>query len=354
MRRNLCALLAAATFVALGAPRCVAGQTGIEGRAASITVGGDLQGQFQATSVDAADNDFLVRRARLHVALELDDFLSGEILTDFAGGGATLLDAYVRMAFSEGLNVSAGQMKRSFDLFELVTSSDLSVIERDGRVAGYAACTGVGSVCSYSRLTEELDYAGRDAGIGVDGSSGSLGYRVTVTNGRGVGVRDENDGKSIAGRLSLETAENVTVSGNLSMHDYLDPFDETQRAFAWGADVQLGTWRDGLLVQASLVGGDNWQSLGLANDPARFIAFQGVVSYYSPIDRDRFRAVEPLARVSVADPDGDVAADGGTLITPGVMFYMTGRNKIGVNLDYYVPQTGDSVYSLKVQTFLYF
>lgn len=354
MGRPLPLLLLASTLLALVPPPPAAAQTEIAARASSLTVGGRLHGQYQASSVDGADNDFFMRRARINLDVTFNDFFTGKVLTDFAGGTATLLDAYVRMSFSDQFRISAGQLKRAFDLFELVSSTDLSLIERDGGVGGYSACTGVGSVCSYSRLTEELDFAGRDTGLKVDGSSGEFSYQGTITNGRGVGVRDENDGKSVSGRGSFTVDEDVVVSANVGMRDYLNPLDETASAVAWGADVQVGTWRDGFLLQAALAGGDNWRSLDGFNEPGQFLAIQAAASYYHPLENDNFIAVEPIARLSVADPDGDMADDGGTLLTPGVMLYMMGKNKVGVNLDYYMPQTGDAVYSVKFQTFLYF
>ena len=71
---------------------------------------------------------------------------------------------------------------------------------------------------------------------------------------------------------------------------------------------------------------------------------------------------EPYARVDsneasamlAADPDGTVDSDGGTLLTPGMMFYFLGKNKFGFNYDYYRPRTGGSVSSFRFATFLYF
>jgi hypothetical protein len=95
-------------------------------------------------------------------------------------------------------------------------------------------------------------------------------------------------------------------------------------------------------------------SLDANDDAARFVAFQAVASYYRPLGGARVVGVEPLARLSIADPDGSQDADGGTLLTPGVMFYFLGKNKVGVNLDYYMPATGDAEYSVRFATFLYF
>lgn len=353
MPRPSLAPLVAAALLCLGHPVDARAQTTISARAANLTVGGRLHAQYQASSVPAADNDFFIRRARINVDVDFNDFLSGKLLTDFAGGTATLLDAYATLDF-DGVELSMGQFKRAFDLFELVSSTDLSVIERDGRVAGYNQCTGVGSVCSFGRLIDELDFGGRDAGVRVTGASGAVGYLATLTNGRGVGVRDDDDGKSVSGRVSYLASNGMTFAGHLGMRDYVDPLGETAHAVAWGADVQVGTWRDGFLLQAGFASGDNWQSLDATLDPGQFFAVQAIASYYRPIEGSRFAAIEPLVRLSVADPDGDTADDGGTLLTPGIMLYILGKNRIGVNLDWYMPGTGDSVYSFKAQTFLYF
>lgn len=177
---------------------------------------------------------------------------------------------------------------------------------------------------------------------------------MTLTNGTGVGTPDENDGKSVSGRASVDATDNIVVSGHIGVHDYLDPTMETAHAVAWGGDIEIGTWRDGLLVQAAFAGGDNWRALGVGGAPGQFLAAQAIASYYHTVDGGRLVGIEPLARVSIADPNGSLNQDGGTLVTPGVMFYLMGKNKIGINLDYYVPRTGDSEFSFRVGTFLYF
>ena len=352
MRFVLFSLVVAAFAATPGS--IVAQELSIGARAANLTVGGRVHAQYQASSVETADNSFFIRRARLLVDAELNDFFSGRVQADFAGGGAELLDAYVRLDFTDDVSLYGGQFKRSFDLFELASSTDLSIIERDGRVAGYSECTGVGSICSYSRLLEALGYAGRDTGLKIEGGSGSVALQASLTNGTGVGSPDENDAKSFAGRASLSVADNVVVSANVGVRDYLDSVDESANAIAWGGDVQVGTWRDGLLLQGAVVTGDNWLSRDGSDDPATFTTLQLSASYYMPLESARFAGLEPVGRVSVSDPDGDTDEDGGTLLTPGLMLYVTGRNKIGVNLDYYIPQTGDDVYSVKFQAFLYF
>ena len=138
------------------------------------------------------------------------------------------------------------------------------------------------------------------------------------------------------------------------MHDYLDEADESVYAGAWGADVQFGGYRDGLLFQAAVVGGDNWRAIDAGGDVATFTAVQGVASYYVPLDHPRYAGLEPLFRVSYADPDGDAAEDAAVIYTPGLMLYVQGKNKIGFNVDVYSRQTGGTDYSFKMQAFLHF
>lgn len=346
----------AAALVALSfvLPAFPAAAQEISARGSDIRVGGRLHSQFSASSVEAAQNDFFFRRVRLTLDMNIGDFVTARVQPDFAGGETALQDTYVRFNFPSGLRLYMGQFKRSFDLFELASSTDLSLIERDGRVEGVNGCAGVGGACSYSRLTEKLGFAGRDQGIKVEFSSGAVSFQATATNGTGINVADENDAKSYSGRLSVAATDDLTLSGQFAVQDYLDGAGEDAYAPAWAIDAEIGGWRDGLHLQAAIASGDNWKELDIAGDPVPFMTYQGVLSYYAPIDGSKFVGVEPLARVSYADPNGDADDDGAFIVTPGLMFYTSGKNKIGFNVDVWSPETGDTEYSFKLQAFLYF
>lgn len=348
--RRLGALALALLFVL---PTSALAQLEVTGRGASIRIGGLVQPQYALSSIDGADDDFQIRRARLRAEASVNDFISGRVVTEFGGGTGRILDAYVQMDFSDAFTAEIGQFKRAFDIFELPSPGDLPEIERDGRIEGFSPCPDIGSNCAYSRFTEQLAFAGRDIGVRVGGTVGQVTYLASVTNGPGLNTSDENDAKSFSGRATLAVNENLRVSGQLALHDYVAP-DGNANAFAFGGDVELGTFRDGLHVRGSLVAGDNWQNLDAALDPATFVTFQGIATYFYPQDGERLTGIEPLARLSWGDPDTDTADDGGLLFTPGVMFYMTGRNRIGANLDIYSPQAGDKEFALQVQTTLYY
>ena len=347
----------------LTVPTAAEAQFEISSRASSIQIGGRAHAQYAASSVSDVENDFFLRRVRLIADITLNDFVSARIQPDFARGKIALQDVYVRLGFSSKFRVSAGQFKRAFDIFELSSSTDLSIIERDARVEGASGCAGVSGICSYSRLIQKLKYSERDQGIKIDGSSGRMSYQFTLTNGTGINVSDENDAKSYSGRLRLAASDKVTFSAQLGVHDYLFPLVDTRtergvdtktaRGVAWGADVEFGTWRDGAHIQASVIRGDNWKSLDASHNEATFLTTQIVASYYSE-KSGRLAGIEPLLRLSFGDPDTALGKNAGTVVTPGLMFYLQGKSKIGANLDVYSPQSGDTEMSFKVQTYLYF
>ena len=357
MTRTTCVLGTCLLLLAgFGVPTQLAGQAEITARSANIRLGGRLHSQMATSSADGAKSfDFFNRRARLTIDVSVTDFLDARVQPDFGGGGIDLKDAYFRMNFSPEFRLSFGQFKRSFDLFELDSSTDMVVVERTGRIAGVGGCTGIGSVCSLSRFTEALEYSDRDVGIKVDGSlSETVYYQATLTNGTGTRGADENSGKSFAGRLSFEVADGVILSGNVSHHDY-DQDPGTGRGTAFGGDLEIGDFRDGTHFQFGVIAGENWLAEDAATgDGPTFVTAQAILSHYRPLSGGRLEAFEPVARLSWGDPDGDVDDDGGILFTPGVFLYVLGRNRIGTSLDIYSPQTGDTEFGLKIQTFLYY
>ena len=173
-----------------------------------------------------------------------------------------------------------------------------------------------------------------------------------MTNGTGVNVQDENDGKSYAGRAVVEVSDGFRIGAFMGIHDYDNVLGRTQYGTAFGVDLDWGGWST-VHVQTALVGGDNWKELDATGGTARFMTGQAVVTYYIPVDSERWAAIEPLVRVSWGDPDTDTADDAAWLVTPGLSMFVSGRNKIGANLDLYLPQEGDSDVSLKLQAFLY-
>jgi hypothetical protein len=325
---------------------------------ASARLSGRVHTQFNTTSVSGErSTDFSIRRARLSLDVRLNQWISGKVEPDFGEGAITLKDAYLRLTIGPEFQAEFGQFKRPFDLFELTSSSSMLVVERVGGVRGVDACSGPGGTCSFSRFTEKLGYSDRDIGVRINGSlaAGRVSYAGSVTNGTGANVADENGNKSFTGRLSVELVDGVVVSANTGAHDYIHPTSSVDRyAYAFGGDVEIGTFSRGLHIQAGVVAGDNWKNPVGDQEEAKFVTAQGIVTYRLPVSAGPISAVEPVARVSWGDPDTATDDDHGMLLTPGLMLHFSGRNKLGANMDIWSPSVGTTEWSLKVQSSFYF
>ncbi len=319
----------------------------------SFLLGARAQVQYYTSSADDTPSTFFIRRAWVTMDGRLNSLVSGRV--QFNANGGNVWEAWLQLAPSEGFRVQIGQFKRQISQAWLALNADLPIIERDARVPGVDHCAGVGGVCSYGRLTDQLGLDTYEPGILFTGrlANRRLGYRFTLTNGERLNGKDTNSGKSFAGRLSYFLAENTRLSGYFAFDHRMDSQGSTMTAPSYGAEVEVGTWRTGPHLIASLIGGRNWK----LSDDADFSAFQLMGFWYLPSEPGgNISGFEPMLRVSWVD-SGGMGSDGqnqtGTVITPGFMVYFVGRNGISTNVDIY--NSGDrSEWSLKVQAFTFF
>jgi hypothetical protein len=333
----------------------------VEARAGGkhVEFGGRVHLQYNTSSAEGVpSSEFLLRRARLWGAARINDWIDGAVQVDFSEGQVSGRYAYIRLSLDPAFAVSFGQMKRSFDLFELTSSSQILVIERDGGIRGAGSCAGVGGLCSYTRLSEQLEFSAPDVGVLVAGdlAGGRLSYQATLTNGTGANAREENDAKSTSARVEWHAPHAVRLGVNAGIHDFPNPVTGSDAyASALALDVEVGDFDDGFHLQAGIFTGENWRNLDDAGEGSRFVAAQGIATYRIPTrGHHRIVGVEPLARLSWGDPDTELASDGGLLMTPGLVLHFEGRNKMAANLDAWRPQSGETAWGLKVQTYLYF
>ena len=211
----------------------------------TLVLGARGQFQYEASSEENVPGTFFVRRAWVTMDGSLNEHVRGRI--QFDAKGSAVLEAYLELIASDAFRVQIGQFKRGVSYFWLAPNFDLPLIERDGRVTGVDHCPGVGGVCSYGRLTSRLGLDTYEPGILMTGrfADRRLGYRVTVTNGEGPGGRDLNTRKSISGRLSTFFGDRSRISAYLAMDETLDSRGETIGVPAYGAELEIGTWRDG-------------------------------------------------------------------------------------------------------------
>jgi hypothetical protein len=324
----------------------------------SVRLGGRAQFQFNTTSVgeeDLAPSDeapaastFETRRVRLRVDIGVDDWIRARIQPDVAQGSLRLADAWVDFELSDYLNLKVGQFKRSFSLLELTSSTVFPVIERGARIRGLDDA--VGAVGEHQTVLGESGYVGRDIGASVRGGTDRFGWELGLFNGEGADSRDVNDDKTIASRFTVvpSAGDPLRVGAGLTRRD-----TDLEDGWAFEADAEWGRFRDqGLHVLAEVAFGDDLTST--ADDS--FSGFQGIVSWFEPVEGRRFDGVEVAGRVSWADPNDAIEDDEGILLTPGVNLYVFGRNRIMANWDFYLPSAGalDAQNAFRAQAQVYF
>ena len=145
------------------------------------------------------------------------------------------------------------------------------------------------------------------------------------------------------------------MSAILAMDETLDLKGEnTLGVPAYGAEVEIGTWRNGPHLVVNALRGRNWK----LSDEATFRAFQMMGFWYRALPEGApVAGVEPMLRVSWADTDGEDPTGGrvaGRVVTPGFMVYLNGRNGLATNLDLYSATKFGNHWSLKVQAFMFF
>lgn len=330
------------------------GQNVRAGGVDSLRVRGNIQPQFQTTSVDGEpSSEWRMRRARVGIRVFAAGFVRGDVEMDVGGGKARMTDGYVRLSFGE-LRVQAGQFKRPFDALELNSSRELLVIERDGTPRGAAGYTPNG-------LVGDLGHGSRDIGamatIGFDRGA----FMLAGFNGEGDNVSEATDGKQVVARGEVELAGGWTVAGAWSGRREEAPVLDT--------DATEGVWRNAFEV--AVTGGEyaepGWKALaqvmaGDNEDPdlggttdASFLALQGIVAYHvATFHTPYLIGIEPAARVAWTDPNGDVDDDEATLWTAGINFYHDERVKTQVGVDVLAPAVGDAETALRIMAVIGF
>lgn len=327
---------------------------------------GRLQVQFSTTSVSEDDltpgtapagTAFEVRRLYFGTGFSYDVWLTGLVQINVGGGRAALTDGYIDAALSDGLSIRMGQFKKPFGLFELTSNTRILTIERTVRIRGLEDLVGVPGEAQY--LLDESGYLGRQVGVMVHGTTGGVGYAAGVFNGEGANQPDELGSKAYAGRVTFEPVEGPLVVGGAVSVQPTGAFDadgDEVYATAFAVDAEWGGFRaDGLHVMAELMVGDNPLLMTPAMEPSSMMGAQAAVAWFSPRS-GRIEGLEPLLRLSWADPNTDTDDDEAILLTPGANLYFSGRNRFMVNADVYVPSADglDPELGLRAQFQIYF
>ena len=305
---------------------------------ARIAIAGRLQQQFYWFGNDdyqadvGPQSNIFTRRARIEASGDIAGNVSFKIQPSFEGGrtsGVRLRDAYidVRLTAKDAPTtfvLRAGQDKRPFSRYELTSSTNLPSIERgagDG-LPGDASNDLFGSAGFLShdvgaslRLEHEL----------AEGRT--LQLTVGAYNGQGESLDDVNDRKSFGARATAALLDKLDVGASWFAHDgIVDLGTEVDSSFtnrAWGVDAQYGKpGEERLFALIEYLQGDDDSAAKL-----RMRGFQAVAAWHvrTTGSTARLYALEPFARLDLADPDADTDDDGTTTLTAGLGLYLSSK-----------------------------
>ncbi len=345
-------------------------QVEVSSKATKITISGRFQTQLATSSCsdfsltasstssacerDVPAVDLFIRRARLTLELDFNDWISGKLEPDFEElDGVQVKDAWGRLNFQPGAEhphaqVTVGHFKRPFDGFHLTSSTEILTIERDVDIPGVPGPTAL----SLDELTTRNNLSDRDIGVMLDGGTPDdrFHYWVGAFNGRGPGENEDlNTEKQLVGRAAYKLqvgGHPLELAAAAAVTDV--PFTRSDGSLdgryfgAFELWAELGDFDGGPHVQAGAVFGKNalqTEAGGTpdleAGDPlASMVTWQAIGSYKLDVDGGYFlEAIEPVFRVTMANPNTDLPDDTVWGFTPGVQIFFAGRNKLALNWD---------------------
>jgi len=361
-------------FLPLAAILLLAATSGLAAQTTfpNIKLSGRLQEQFyyfgneDYAGTTGPKSNFFTRRARIEARGQINEYISVYIQPSFEGGravsgstscspvvvdnplpdtvsvncsfsgsgGVRLRDAWIDVRLTKpetrtAFIVRAGQEKRPFSRYELLSSNNLPSIERGG---------GRGVIASQSNdLFGNAGFLSHDVGAHarVEHRLDASGRLVVVTagvyNGRGESVNDNNNAKSFGVRATADVYRRLSLGGAVFSHDQILGADSSFRNTAWGIDAQWGKVGDpGLFALVEYLSGER----PVAGTP-RMTGIQGLAAYNIRMKSPTswLYAIEPSIRVDIADPDTDVDDNGSTLVTAAVGFYASSRAQFRVGVE---------------------
>ena len=305
-----------------------------------------------ACSEQVAGVDLRLRRARFTVEAQINEKIDFKIQPDYSAiTKIGLQDAWGRYTWGKGARLKAGNFKRPFGGFTLVSSTQILTIERVLAVRGLPNLIAP----SYSGFTLAFNLSDRDVGVQLDGTTnnGLFSYRAGVFTGASeLNDRDTNTEKQYIGRgqINLTGVLNmplkIAVAAAASDQGFELPTTEKKTKYFYDYEIfaDWGTFGGGAHVQAGYIFGDNpLQASGggaidlpAGDEFASMRSWQVIAAWKFPVGSGTM-ALEPLFRVSWADGNINLADDTVWGFTPGIQIFFYGRNKLALNWDFVIP-----------------
>jgi Phosphate-selective porin O and P len=329
----------------------------------NVRLSGRLQEQFYyfgnedyATTVGPQSNVF-TRRARIEARGQISENVAVYIQPSFEGGrnlsgvvttctgtpltcrttgrsGLRLRDAYIDVRFSPeaskgALYLRAGQEKRPYSRYELVSSTNLPSIERGG---------GQGLLPRASNdLFGGAGFLSHDVGASVRyeyklDDTRLVTLKLGAYNGQGESLNDVNNKKSFGARGTVGVTAKLDVGASWFAHDAIVTVggvpDSTFTNYAFDVDASWGKPGDeGLYALAEYLHGNDASASKFTMQGIQALAAYNV-RMQSPTSW--LYAVEPVLRIDIADPNTDAEDDAVTTLTGVLGIYMSSRAQLRV------------------------
>jgi hypothetical protein len=340
----------------------------------NVKVTGSLQSQAYyynhstfASAGDSGISDIFIRRARIEVEGEINEYVKIKIQPSFEGGremntqptitctavpagggtpvctssggrsGFRLRDAYIDVAFNKpsaktGVFLRMGQEKRPFNRYNLSSSRNLPSIER-------GAGQGLPGLATFD-LLNAAGIIEHDVGISANlkstiGENRFVTLKAAVTNGEGESVvRDKNNRKSFGFRGTIDVYKKLNLGASFYSHDNANLVagaDSSYNNTAFGIDGQWGKPGDeGLYLETDFFSGKDRSKLA---NKMRGLQVVGAYNIRMKSPTSWLYAIEPAIRFDVADPNTDLSGSEVTTqaqarvttITAVLGFYMSSK-----------------------------
>jgi hypothetical protein len=248
--------------------------------------------------------------------------------------GLRLRDAWIDVRFTKEGNpgafyLRAGQEKRPYSRYELVSSTNLPSIERGAGPGLLARASndlfaGAGFISHDVGASLRYEYKLNDFQM--------VAVKVGAYNGQGESVNDVNNKKSFGARATAAVTPKIDLGASWFAHDGITTVgavpDSSFTNYAWGVDAQYGKPGDeGLFALGEYLSGTDATA---SKNKLRGIQGLAAYNYRFKSPTSWLYAIEPAVRVDLSDPNTDADDDRSTLITAGLGFYMSSKAQFRV------------------------
>lgn len=301
----------------------VKGQGCMEASSEGVNIVGYIQPQYEYGQTDDLKdyNSFTFNRARIGALGNIPYDISYYFMVDFSKfkpGSPYILDAFVTYNRFEWMNVSMGQFKAPISLEQNTACHALHTIYR-------------------SKVVDELAGPQRDMGAMIFGdlADKKIHYALALMNDYDRGFKDENNNKSVKGRITFAPADQVQFGGSFGYGKTGAESDNVKTRL--GAELQLSFGN--FLMQGEYLWGDDTgdYTTGGGCDGTPIEYHTGGVTRSGFFAQAMYKTamnIEPVVKFESYDADLSIDGNTQTILTYGVNYFMNDWTRFQLNYRY--------------------